>query len=203
MRCHKITATIGAVAVLLWLAGCASTPGHKPTTDASAAARPTDPKFDQALGLMHAQHYSEAIPLLDALAKTQPTSAIVTLNLAIAQARSGHDAQAEPLLRQVLAQAPDNAVAWNELGMLQRRAGHFTEARQAYEKALAANDAYADAHLNLAILYDLYLQQPGQAVPHYRRYQTLAAKPDKRVTLWIAELSKTATASSAKGNPQP
>ncbi len=195
---------INVVAASLWLAGCAATPAHKQTADPSAAARAIGPQFEQALGLMHAQHYSEAIPLLEPLAKAQPGMSLAGLNLAIAQARSGHDAQAEPLLRQVLAQSHGNAVAWNELGMLQRRAGHFTEARQSYEQAVAANAGYADAELNLAILYDLYLQQPAQAVPHYRRYQTLTAKPDKRVTLWIAELSKTtAAARSSKGSPQP
>ena len=191
MRCLKI------IVAALWLAGCAAIPVHKQTAAAG-------PQFDQALGLMHAQHYAQAIPLLEPLAKAQPGMSLVGLNLAIAHARSGHDAQAEPLLRQVLAQHPGNAVAWNELGMLQRRAGHFTEARQCYEKAMAANGAYADAQLNLAILYDLYLQQPALAVPHYQRYQTLAATPDKRVGIWIAALSKTAAATpSTKGNPQP
>lgn len=201
MRNHKLTAIIGVGVALLWLAGCASIPGHKTTADGGAAARAAGPQFDQALGLMHAQHYSEAIPLLNASVKAQPTLTIAVLDLAIAQSRSGHDAQAEPLLRQVLAQSPGNAVAWNEFGMLQRRAGHFTESRQAYEKAIAVDANYADAQLNLAILYDLYLQQPAQAVPHYLRYQRLAATPDKRVTLWIAELSKTAP--PAQRSPQP
>ncbi len=194
---------IGIDVPSLWLAGCAATPAHKQSADTGAAVRALGPQFDQALGLMRVSHYSEAIPLLEPLAKTQPSQPLVSLNLAIAQARSGHDAQAEPLLRQVLAQSPGNAVAWNELGMLQRRAGHFTDARQSYEKGIAANDAYADTELNLAILYDLYLQHPAQAVPHYKRYQALATTPDKRVSLWIAELSKTATAPSVKGNPQP
>ncbi len=194
---------INALAAALLLAGCAATPTHQQTVDASGAARAAGPQFEQALGLMHAQHYSQAIPLLEPLAKTQPGLSLVSLNLAIAQARSGNDAQAEPLLRQVLAQRPGNAVAWNELGMLQRRAGHFTDARQCYEKAVAADAGYADAELNLAILYDLYLQTPAQAVPHYQRYQTLAVKPDKRVSLWIAELSKTAAVRSVKGSPQP
>jgi predicted Zn-dependent protease len=194
---------IGMVVTVLWLAGCAATPAHKQTADAGSA-RPSGPQFDQALGLMHASHYSEAIPVLETVSKSQPGLQLVGLNLAIAQARSGHDAQAEPLLRQVLTQNPANAVAWNELGMLQRRAGHFVEARQSYEKSVAANAGYADAQLNLAILYDLYLQQPAQALPHYQRYQSLAATPDKRVSLWIAELSKSpAAAPAAKGDPQP
>ena len=185
---------------MLWLAGCAATPAHKSTATANAVSHAANPQFDQALVLMRSKHYAEAIPLLEALAKANPAFSGAVLNLAIAQARSGHDAAAEPLLRQVVAQKPGNAVAWNELGILQRRAGHFVEARQAYEQALAANPEYADAELNLGILFDLYLQQPAQALPHYRRFQALSATPDKKVALWIAALSK--TASSPPESPQ-
>lgn len=200
MRYRRLTAMTGVAAALLWLAGCAATSTVKQSTGANAVT----PQVNQALSLMHARHYSEAIPLLDASVKAQPTLTVAVLNLAIAQARSGHDAQAEPLLHQVLTLNPDNAVALNELGMLERRAGHFDAARQAYEQAIAAHADYADAQLNLAILYDLYLQQPAQALPHYQRYQALTATPDKRVALWIAQLSKMAVAAPpTNGNTQP
>ncbi len=199
MRCRN---KVGVIVAVLWLAGCAATPAQRQTAGATDTAHAVGPQFDQALGLMHAQHYSQAIPLLEPLNKARPDSQLVAVNLAIAQSRSDHDAQAEPLLHRLLAQYPADAVAWNELGMLQRRAGQFAAAQHSYEQALAANAAYADAELNLAILYDLYLQQPAQALPHYRRYQTLATTPDKRVSLWIAELSKMAI-SSAKDSQQP
>ncbi len=201
MHLNKCAVICGVGAVILWLAGCAAAPARISVATINSASREANPQFDQALVLMRSRHYSEAIPLLEVQARANPTSSVVMLNLAIAQARSGHDAAAEPLLRQVVAQKPGSAVAWNELGMLQRRAGHFVAARQAYAQALAANPKFADVELNLGILFDLYLHQPAQAVPHYQRFQALAATPDKQVMLWIAQLSKAAP--STEGSPPP
>ena len=53
--------------------------------------------------------------------------------------------------------APANAVAGNELGIVERKLGKFAEAEAAYQRAIAAEPNYAPAHLNLGVLYDLYL----------------------------------------------
>lgn len=118
---------------------------------------------------------------------------------AAAAATQASNPQSARAAASIPAQRHSQAILWNKLGTLQRRAGQFSEARTSYEKALAANSAFADAELNLAILYDIYLQQPALAVPHYLRYQRLAAAPDQRVSLWIAELSR----SSAQSGVQP
>ena len=62
------------------------------------------------------------------------------------------------------------------------------QARAAYERAIAADPALADAECNLGILLDLYLDDPAAALPHYERYQALAGDADKRAAAWLAEL---------------
>ncbi len=47
---------------------------------------------------------------------------------------------------------------------------------------------FAEAHRNLAILYDLYMNQPDQAQKHYEAYLFLARKPDSRAEIWLAEV---------------
>ncbi len=57
-------------------------------------------------------------------------------------------------------------------------------------RALELQPDYADAHLNLGILLELYLQQPQAALEHYARYHQLEGDQDKRVNLWITDLKR-------------
>jgi cellulose synthase operon protein C len=76
----------------------------------------------------------------------------------------------------------------NRLGVEKREAGQFAEAQAAYERALTLDPNYADAERNLAILHDLYLDNPLAALPHFERYQLLTQGADVQVTAWVAEL---------------
>lgn len=109
---------------------------------------------------------------------------------ALADIKSGHLQQAQTKLQSLVADQPGLAAAQNNLGVAYRRAGEFQKAKAAYEAALAADPDNRNAHLNLGILYDVYLQQPEQALAHYQRYQALSDQPDKEVSLWIADLKQ-------------
>jgi tetratricopeptide (TPR) repeat protein len=76
----------------------------------------------------------------------------------------------------------------NQLGLAKRKAGQFAEAKAAYERALALDPNHANAERNLAILQDLYLDDPAAALPHFERYQLLTQGADKEVTAWLTEL---------------
>ena len=75
-----------------------------------------------------------------------------------------------------------------------RRTGRFADAEQAYQRAVAADPAYASAYRNLGVLYDLYLQSPERALPMYLRYQELSGGADKQVAEWIKDVSRRAAA---------
>jgi cellulose synthase operon protein C len=81
-----------------------------------------------------------------------------------------------------------DAAAQNRLGVQKRKAGQFAAAKAAYEHALALDPNAADVERNLAILEDLYLDNPAAALPHYERYQSLTQGADKEVTAWLVEL---------------
>jgi tetratricopeptide (TPR) repeat protein len=83
---------------------------------------------------------------------------------------------------------PLSAALNNQLGIAYRKVGRFTDARAAYERAIAADPALADAECNLGILLDLYLDDPAAALPHYERYQALAGDADTPAAAWLAEL---------------
>jgi outer membrane protein assembly factor BamD (BamD/ComL family) len=109
----------------------------------------------------------------------------------LAQLKPGRYARlevaAEPVAGAALAPEADPA-AQNLLGVQKRRAGQFAEAKSAYERALALDPNFADAERNLAILQDLYLDNPTAALPHYERYQLLTQGADTQVTAWLVEL---------------
>ena len=120
---------------------------------------------------------------------------------ALAQMKPGRWSRAERV---------DTGAPLNQQGIELRRQGKFAEARAAYEQAMAANAQAATPVLNLAILHDLYLNEPGQALALYERYLALAAPADNTVSKWVAEIrnrkpaaAKVAPAASTPQTPAP
>jgi Flp pilus assembly protein TadD len=77
----------------------------------------------------------------------------------------------------------------HQLALSYRMKGRMNDARAAYERALELDPAYADAHLNLGILLDLYLGESALALTHFERYVALAPSgSDVAVGKWIADI---------------
>ena len=156
--------------------------------------------YQQALAALGAGRYPEAERALLAVIRREPELAGPRANLGILYARTGHPAQAVESLKQAINLNPDRAAYYNELGMVSRREGRFDEARRYYAKALDLDPNYSYAHLNIGILYDLYLQDAAKAMQHYQRYRELAPGEAGTVTKWIADLQQRGRAAEqAKG----
>lgn len=185
-------------ALALLLTACAGPfPKPKPAPDqpqSQAAPRRIAPEtretFRQAVAALQAGDYEAAARALEPLAAPPHAYPGALLNLAIAYRHQDRLAEAEALLLQVAEMRPAWAAVQNELGIVQRRRGRFQAARDAYERALALNEAYADAHLNLGVLCDLYLRDLACALTQYQRYQALTPDRDKQVKIWIADVTR-------------
>lgn len=81
-------------------------------------------------------------------------------------------------------------VKLNREGIRHREAGDFDRAAATYLKALGEDENAAMTHLNLGILYDLYLGKPGRALYHYTEYQFLTGGEDRTVLGWIRDLER-------------
>ena len=86
----------------------------------------------------------------------------------------------------------------DQLGVSYRHKGEFQKARNAYEQAIALDDNYADAHLNLGVLLDLYVGDGALALAHYERYLMLSPTGDAAVGKWVADLRNRKPASVAQ-----
>lgn len=190
---------------LVFLNAC-STPARTitktPSTDPPAAVSTVDKQaqqqFDEALKLMQAGQDKQAETMFLTLSQNFPKLSGPYVNLGIIDYRANRSKEAEARFSKALELNQDNKVALNYMGIIHRNAGRFDDARKAYEAALAVDQNYASAHLNLGILLDLYLQNSPQALEHYEKYQQLTTPPDKQVNNWIADLKQRASKSSSE-----
>lgn len=210
----KRCAELGAVALIaLGLAACAGGPAPRPqppappTAKAAAVSAPAPDKAEQryqeALALLKNGQRKPAQDLLLALTRERPELSGPWTTLGISQAQGKQrDAAIASFTRAVTAN-PRNATAHNWLGSLYREAGNFAASEQAYLKALAAQPDYVAAHLNLAILYDVSMKRPQQALSYYRSYLQLKGGENLIVSAWIKELEATQPPPMSVAGVQP
>lgn len=163
-----------------------STPQAAPIP--SADKGDPDVRFQEALALMKARRHAEAQAAFLALTQDFPelSGPLTDLGILYAQARQ-HDLAIASLTRAVKAN-PANAVAHNWLGTLRREKGDLLGAEQDYRRAIAVRPDYAPAWLNLAILYDVALHRPREALATYQEYQHRFGQDDLLVAAWIRDL---------------
>lgn len=180
-----------------------------PASAAPAEAPPEDKEpsealkkqFAQAVASMQAGQDQLATTLFTVIAKQHPQLASPHTNLGILLFREGQMAEAEAAFKDALQRDDKDFVAANYLGMIYRNLGRFADAQAAYERALAAKPDYAYAHLNLAILYDLYLGDLSKALDHYQQYQQSAGDPDQQLSGWLADLQQRMNSAGGASNP--
>ena len=146
--------------------------------------------YDTALEYMRAQRYPEAISLLKKAAQKDSRLSGPWVNIGIAYRTMGELEKADEAIEMAIKINPKNPYAYNQAGIIKREQGKFSQAMSMYQKALAEYPDYANAHLNLAILCDLYLQNLNCAKEHYQAYQTLDNEHDKQVVAWLSDLER-------------
>ena len=147
-------------------------------------------QFAEAVEAMKDGKDEQAVELFNGIAQQNPGLASPHTNLGILYYRQGRLDQAEAAFKEALKHDDKDYVAANYLGMIYRLQGRFGEAKAAYLQALAAKPDYALAHLNIAILDDLYIGELDQALEHYRQYQQDGGANDPRLPGWLADLEQ-------------
>jgi tetratricopeptide (TPR) repeat protein len=184
------------------------------TTPAAAAPGPGVADDNTPIPPRAAQQYAQALQSFKAdrttdaelefkqLLAAYPQFVGPQLNLGLLYLRASRLAEAEAAFKAALKLKPDNPVAGNELGIVERKLGKFADAEAAYRQTLAAQPNYAPAHLNLGVLYDLYLDEPQKALDEFERYLAIVGD-NKQVNGWVVELRKRVGAPAAAAKKEP
>ena len=175
------------------------------TVAATVPETPVDPAaqraFDDAKALLRAGRTADAERAFKALAAQHPNLGGVHANLGLIARHAGRLDEAIAAGEAAVKASPRQPAFHNQLGLSYRMKGRFTDARGAYERAIGLDANYADAHLNLGILLDLYLGQNAPALAHYERYAALAPN-DAAVGKWIADIKGRNKQPSSAGNAE-
>jgi Flp pilus assembly protein TadD len=214
MLMSKYSSLPGALLAALLLASCQSVPqpepkpetqqqqaGLEPAAQADSAEQATEQvetepvdvyqqHYQQALQQLKSGNTEQALVLLQRLSRNAPEKPYLFTNLGLAYFGSEQPEQAEQAFMQAISSNPNDAVAHNPLGILKRRKGQFDEALVHYQRAIAIDSGYAGAHLNLGILFDLYLQDLEKALQQYRQYRSLSAEENAQVDGWILDIER-------------
>lgn len=188
------------LALCLVLAACAGKPKiapravetmsrEQPKTTTNAMAQRD---YERALTALQRGQTAAAEHVFQRLCEKYPDLAGPCANLALLHFQAGRLDQAEKHFLAAVARNSREPRYYNHLGVVYRNLGRFTDARKAYGQALILDDSYAEAHLNLGILYDLYLGDYSAATRHYQRYAELVPQEAPRVNGWLADLQKRA-----------
>jgi tetratricopeptide (TPR) repeat protein len=176
-------------------AGSASSAAGAAAANGAAAAdsTPIPPRaaqqYSQALQMMKSNRLTDAELEFKQLAVAYPQFAGPQLNLGLLYLNASRLPEAEAAFKAALHTSPANPIAGDELGIVERKLGKFAEAEAAYLAAIAAEPNYAPTHLNLGVLYDLYLVEPQKALEQFERYIEIAGE-NKQVSGWVIELRK-------------
>jgi tetratricopeptide (TPR) repeat protein len=165
---------------------------------------PVDPQaqraFDTARAHLRAGRVADAERgFRDVIAK-HPELGGAHANLGLILRNAGKLDESIAALEQAVKASPKQPVFHNQLGVSYRHKGEFQKARNAYEQAIALDDNFADAHLNLGVLLDIYVGDGALALAHYERYLILSPAGDVAVGKWVADLRNRKPASVAQAD---
>ena len=147
-------------------------------------------QFAEAVRLLQAAEFPAARPILEHLVTAEPALATPAVNLGMLHARESRWPDAEVALAEGIRRDPGNAIALNELAAVQRQDGRFKDAENTYRQSLTADPEHARTHKNIAVLLDLYLWRPAEALQHFEAYLAMTGGADRQVSGWIAELKR-------------
>lgn len=156
------------------------------------------PYYSEAIDAAKKGDTLKAIALLQKVTKSNPDFSIAHTDLGLQYLQEDNLDKAEKALEKSISLDSANFVAYNHRGVILRKRGDFSGAKEMYQTAIKHNSDYANAHLNIAVLYDIYLYDLDLAMRHYKKYQLLTNDSDKLVGKWVVDLERQISAKNKR-----
>jgi Tfp pilus assembly protein PilF len=193
---HSLRLRILAATLLLALAACsqktpapvAAAPDTAPVAPSADSEREARAMYQQGLDAMAAKDYPRAMYQFSQFVERYPDKAGGYANLALIEFRNDHPQRAQELVDKSLELNPANAQAHNLRAQISLKNGEIKLALKHYQRAVELDPQYANAHYNLALLYDIYLRDIELALRHYQQYLAHSDEKDEKTRDWVAHL---------------
>jgi len=180
----------------LILGGCGSNAKKPSTSDANNLGKTSQfseqqqIEYKQALALLSNNKHNEAEVILIKLSKQLPGHAGSWANLGLLNLVQKKPTEAEEFIKTALKINPNMSQALNLMGLVATHNRDIKAAESYYINAIKQDNGYANAHYNLALLYDIYLQDIRKAAKEYREYLKYIEHEDKVTLSWVEQLER-------------
>lgn len=144
--------------------------------------------YKQALTELYNNKLDNAEYILKKFQKNRPDLSGPLANLGLIYYKKSNYKKAKEILQKSLKLNPNLSESFNLLGMIEVKNGNIQKAEKFYLQALKHKNNYANAHYNIALLYDIYLQNIEKAILHYKQYMVLSKTKDKITQEWLEQL---------------
>ena len=148
-------------------------------------------EYQQGIDALSTRDLDKAKRLFGQFIQKNPSLSGAYVNLALIAFREEDYEKANNLVDQAINLNPQQAPAYHSRAQLHLKNGEIKPARQDYLKAIELRPGYTNAHYNLALLYDVFLQELALAIEHYSIYLSLLDKEDQTTQEWINHLRNT------------
>lgn len=190
----KLSSLITVISLLV-LSACAhdaSRPSEpKPETEQPRTISESDRvEYQNAINALNNNQLAKAQRLFSQFIHNKPGLAGAYANLALIHFKKNEFDKSLVQVNKALALNADKAQALNLRAKLFVHDGKIHKAKDDYLKAIKLKPEYINAHYNLALLYDVYLQEITLAIEHYKIYLSLLKEPDTNTEAWVEHLER-------------
>lgn len=190
------------VTMIVTLSGC-STDTTRPDEQGQQPSSPADKNKPVSISSSDRENNKKAIAALnnadlataqsifEEILSNNPGLAGPHSNLALIHYKNKEYTQSFKMVEKAIQLNPNQAQAYHLRGQLYIAIGKVHDAKSDYLKAIKLKPDYLNAQYNIALLYDVYLQEIELAIKHYEIYMSLLKKPDEAIQEWINHLKGT------------
>ena len=146
--------------------------------------------FIQAKRAFKAKNYDEAERILTGLTESNKKLSGPWVMLGDIALESKSLDKAEQHYSKAILINKNNINAYLRLAKVKRMQGDYARAKNTYADVLALWKDFPEAHLNLGILYDIYLNDGVSAQKHVEAYQFLTQGRNNEVAQWLLEIQE-------------